>query len=71
MFQLGLRDYYIHDNFIYDVYDKEDFISVVDYKMKESKNNVNDYMKQLHSLMAERESENWNPIIIKYKIKNE
>jgi hypothetical protein len=39
--------------------------------MKESKNNVNDYMKQLHSLMAERESENWNPIIIKYKIKNE
>lgn len=70
MYQMGLMYYYMNGDYVYNVYDAEEFVQIVEY-MKESETTIDKlYWQQLNKAATERQSDIGNPVIVKYKINN-
>lgn len=71
MYRMGLVNYYIHDEYIYNVYDGDDFVNFVNNMDMQDDSMDNRYYIQLKEIVSERSEDPGNPIIIRYKIRNE
>lgn len=70
MYQMGLMYYYMNGDYVYNVYDAEEFVQIVEY-MKDSETTIDKlYWQQLNKAATERQSDIGNPVIVKYKINN-
>ena len=70
MYQMGLMYYYMNGDYVYNVYDAEDFVQIVE-NMKDSETTIDKlYWQQLNKAATERQSDIGNPVIVKYKINN-
>ena len=69
MYHLGLMNYYMHKNFIYDVYDSDDFVDIVENMKEEGFPIEKSYLKQLEDIASNNIFAEGNPIVVKYKIK--
>ena len=69
MYHLGLMNYYIHENTIYNLYDGDDFVSSIKI-LEDDDNPIEEkYLRELKEIVSERVSDTGNPIIVKYKVK--
>ncbi len=71
MYHLGLMNYYTHGNSIYNLYDGDDFINSIKILEDDEKSIDEKYLRELKGIASERVSDIGNPIIVKYKVKNE
>lgn len=70
MYQMGLMYYYMNGDYVYNVYDAEEFVQIVEY-MKDSETTIDKlYWQQLNKAATERQSDIGNPVIVKYKFNN-
>lgn len=70
MYQMGLMYYYMNGDYVYNVYDAEEFVQIVENK-KDSETTIDKlYWQQLNKTATERQSDIGNPVIVKYKINN-
>lgn len=71
MYHMGLMNYYMHGNSIYNVYDGEDFVDYIE-NLGDAENSIEEkYLVELKEIASERDSDSGNPIIIKYNVRNE
>ena len=71
MYQMGLMNYYINGDDVYNLYDGEDFIDIVSNMNDNAEQMEQRYSDQLNKIVSERKCDSGNPIIIKYKMNNE
>lgn len=68
MYSIGLADYHVCGDFIYDIYSAYDFITLYNEILKDKGKIAEKYKKQIADVIKNI-SKNSNPVIIKYKVK--
>ena len=71
MYHMGLMHYFLNGDDVYNIYDGEDFIDIVNNMHDNANRMERRYFDQLNKIVSERKSDSGNPIVIKYKMKND
>ena len=68
MYSIGLADYHVCGDYIYDIYSAYDFITLYNEILKKDDKIVGKYKERIVDVIKNI-SENSNPVIVKYKVR--